>query len=402
MPEFLPFKGTRYSKQIALEDVIAPPYDVVDENDRKELASRHVANAIHVELPEAGGNFEEKDRYLHAAELLDAWVKENYLEVDEVPSFYGYKMTFKDEYGQIQATFGFMGALKVDEPGTGDILPHEKTLPKAKTDRLDLIRATKYNLSPIWGLSLTAGLSKAISLPNTPDMTAVDDENVTHELWVIREPKDIKVISDLVAQNPILIADGHHRYETAWNYRNEIRRENGNQDGGHDYVLAFIVELSPMELHVRAIHRLIKGAGANFDFQTAWSKYYSFEPFNGNYLELGKIIESHQCQALITKNQAWLITPTQKLIDEADSQLDSARLSYLLGLNPDFEVQYQHGLEKAVESLSQPDIDAVVILNPVTIDQIQGSSEARFRMPPKSTFFTPKPRTGMVFRNLTA
>jgi uncharacterized protein (DUF1015 family) len=153
VPRFEPFAGLRYDSVIPLDAVIAPPYDVVGPEERAELAGRHSANAIHVELP-VEDPIAGLDRYQHAAALLNRWVDDGTLLEDAAPAFYAYRMTAPGG----ERTTGVIGALGC-EPIGGDILPHEQTIPKDRSDRMDLLRATHANLSPIWGLSLTDGLS---------------------------------------------------------------------------------------------------------------------------------------------------------------------------------------------------------------------------------------------------
>ena len=184
MPRFEPFQGLRYRPEVApLAQVIAPPYDVISPTERAHLASRHRANAVLVELPEADLSG-RRDRYAVAADLFARWQAKGILVADPVPSLYPYRMT--DPSGR--ATTGVIGALGLAEPGEeSDILPHEQTLPKPKSDRLDLLRATRANLSPIWGLSMAAGVTATFD-PTDDDPVAdvYDDDGVRHQLWVLQ------------------------------------------------------------------------------------------------------------------------------------------------------------------------------------------------------------------------
>ena len=159
MPRFEPFRGLRYNttRSIDVSDVTSPPYDVFDEKTRNEYARLNDHNVVHVDYPlERDGT----DRYDTAAHLLRSWVDQGVLVVEDVPAFYIYRMTFTDETLTTRTTVGVLGALEVVDVEAGGVLPHEQTTPKAKTDRLDLTRATRVNLSPVWGLSLNTGLSE--------------------------------------------------------------------------------------------------------------------------------------------------------------------------------------------------------------------------------------------------
>jgi uncharacterized protein (DUF1015 family) len=229
VPRFEPFQGLRYRPEVApLAQVIAPPYDVISATERAHLAARHRANAVLVELPEAdlsGG----RDRYAVAADLFARWQAKGILLADPGRSLYPYRMT--DPSGR--ATTGVIGALGLADPGEeSDILPHEQTLPKPKSDRLDLLRATRANLSPIWGLSMAAGVTATFD-PTDDDPVAdvYDDDGVRHQLWVLSDADTVAAVGAAVATAPVVLADGHHRYETARAYQAERRQANGGAPG---------------------------------------------------------------------------------------------------------------------------------------------------------------------------
>src|SRR5258708_5880286 len=216
MPRFEPFRGLRYRpKHAPITQVIAPPYDVISSTERVHLASRHQANAVLVELPEAdlaGG----RGRYAVATDLFARWQSEGIIGAEPETSLYPYRMT--DTSGR--ATTGVIGALGLAEPGAeSDILPHEQTLPKPKSDRLDLLRATRANLSPIWGLSMAAGVTATFD-PTDDDPVAdvYDDDGVRHQLWVLNDADTMAAVGAALSSAPVVLAAGHHRYETARTY----------------------------------------------------------------------------------------------------------------------------------------------------------------------------------------
>ena len=262
MPRFEPFRGLRYDpERVRIDQVIAPPYDVISSAERVHLVSRSPYNSVRLELPEpdlrAG-----RDRYELAAELLASWLERGVVVPDETPSLYPYRMTLADG----RRTTGVLGALGLAEPGPdSDVLPHEQTLPKPKSDRLDLLRATRANLSPIWGLSLAQGLTATFEPIEPPLLDAFDDDGVRHELWVLDEPDVIDAVGRAVASAPVVIADGHHRYETARTFQREVRAANGDRPGPHDLVLALVVELAEDQLTVGPIHRTFTDLPADVD-----------------------------------------------------------------------------------------------------------------------------------------
>ena len=392
MPRFEPFAGLRYDPSVALHEVIAPPYDVVGPEERAELAHRHRANAIHVELPaedrEAG-----LDRYAHAAALLEAWTDEGIVLRDAEPAFYAYRMTALGG----DRTSGVIGALGC-EPIGGDVLPHEQTIPKDKSDRLDLLRSTRTNLSPIWGLSLTDGLS-ALYEQSAPALAhATDDDGVLHELWVIDDPATIDAIRLSVGSSPLVIADGHHRYETALAYQAERRAARDGARGGFDLVMALVVELAPDQLTVRPIHRTITGISDGVDLVEAFDKWFDMVHAGPSDEHVVGAVADSGALALVTRGDVWLLTPRERAYEAADSDLDSSVVALAVDGMPGAETQYHHDWRTVVSTVIAGSADAAVLIRPVTVDQIASWAHARRRMPPKSTYFHPKPRTGMVFR----
>jgi uncharacterized protein (DUF1015 family) len=259
VPRFEPFPALRYDLGVCrLDDVTAPPYDVLSDSDVDELGARHAANIVHVDVPrEADG----PDRYDRAAEVLAEWVATGTLSQDTRPSYTVYRMIWEDETGARRTTVGVIGALEVVDEGAGGVLPHERTTPKAKTDRLDLTRSTTTNLSPVWGLSLAAGLSELLAAAGEP-MGQVTVEGVTHVVERVTDPDRIAAIRDAVSAEPVVIADGHHRYAISRTYRDEIRTATGRRDTDAELTMTYIGELVEDQLSVEAIHRIYTGISA--------------------------------------------------------------------------------------------------------------------------------------------
>ncbi len=394
MPRFEPFRGVLYNAEGGyVDDVIAPPYDVISPDDRARLAARSEHNAVRLELPaeERGA-----DRYETAAILWREWREERVLVRDDDLAFYAYRMGFHDEAGRPRQTTGFLGALELSRPDEGQILPHEHTTPKAKTDRLELLRATGVNLSPIWGLSLAPGLSAlAETHGQPPDVRATDDFGVHHRLWRLTAPAVVAQVSEAVASSPLVVADGHHRYEVALARRDEV-----GSGTGADFVFCYVVELADEQLSVRAIHRLLSGLPEGFDLVGALAEW--FEPF-----ETGAVDETITARmadagalALVTPAGTWLLRPRPATVAAAGHDLDSSRLDVALaGLAP-HDVVFQHGWDLCAAAVAKGEAQAAVLLRPATVAQIAAVGRGGDRMPPKTTFFYPKPATGLVFRPL--
>jgi uncharacterized protein (DUF1015 family) len=398
MPRFEAFRGLRYQPEMApLAQVIAPPYDVISSTERVHLASRHHANAVLVELPEAdltGG----RDRYAVAADLFYRWINEGILAADPEPCLYPYRMTDTDG----RATTGVIGLLGLADPGEeSDILPHEQTLPKPKSDRLDLLRATRANLSPIWGLSMADGVTATFDpTDDEPVGDAYDDDGVRHQLWVLSDPDAIAAVTAAISRAPVVLADGHHRYSTAQTYQSEARAANGNAPGPHDLVLALVVELSEDQLTVGAIHRTISGLPPDFDLVGALSQWFDLVRAGAADERTLTALADSNSLAFVTGGQAFLLLPHADVVEREGNDLDSNLVATVLAGLPPHEVMHRHSVAEALEALADGDAQAAFLLRPVTVKQIENWANDRRRMPPKTTYFSPKPRTGVVFRSL--
>lgn len=413
VPRFEPFPGLRYDPAcVSLSQVVAPPYDVVSPAERAALQAESPYNSVRIELPdeEPGG-----DRYEAAARRIAAWQAAGILRPDPAPSFYGYRMTYVDEAGRPRHTVGVIGALGLEPPGTG-IFPHERTTPKAKSDRLQLLEATRVNTSPIWALSLAPGLTGALEQPVTVDRVS-DSDGIQHELWPITDPAAIAWISNAVAAAPVVIADGHHRFETALTYQGRRRAALGTPGtpgtpqtpqtpqtrqtpAAYDSVMALVVELAEEQLSVQAIHRLISGLPSGFDLVDALSQHFVLTPTGPPDVTLLDRMVDAASLALVTPDGTWLMRPTPATNAAAGQDLDASRLEVALAGLPKHELVYQHGWDLATGAVARGDAEAAVLLRPVTVEQIASTGRGGERMPPKSTFFWPKPKTGFVFREV--
>jgi uncharacterized protein (DUF1015 family) len=392
VPRFEPFRGLRYNlDRVEIGDVTAPPYDVLDDDDRAALLARHADNIVGVDLPRS----DVGDPYQSAAAQLEAWRHDSVLVEDPEPCFFVYRMDFTDEAGAARHTTGVIGALELSPPGEGGILPHEHTTPKAKSDRLQLLQATGTQLSPIWGLSPAAGLSDLLEPGRPPVASWTDLDGVTHSLWVDDEPAHQREVSALVGTEPIVIADGHHRYETSLTYRDEQRAARG--PGPYDLVMTLVVELADDELTVLPIHRVITGLPSGFDIVGALAPFFDTSPVDVVDASISARMAEAGALALVTQTGNWLLTPKPAALASA-RDLDSSRLDVALASLPPHELAFQHGVDHVVAKVDKGEADAGVLLRPATVAQIVEIAHGGERMPPKTTFFHPKPRTGVVLR----
>ena len=392
MPRFQPFDGLRYDPaRVDLAEVIAPPYDVVGPVERAALAARHSANAIQVELPEPDPRT-GADRYRSAATRLAEWVDDGVLIREPAPAFYAYRMSAPD--GTV--TLGVLGVLGLDEASQSTILPHEETLAKAKSDRLDLLRATRVNLSPIWALSLAAGLSSHLGTDAEPVGRAVDDDGVVHELWVIDDPVDMQAIESTVGSAPVVVADGHHRLATAVTYL----AGDGAGTPGADGILALVVELADDQLSVGPIHRLLHGLPDGLDLVDVFASWFDVVRAGDFDDRTCSALGDASALALVMPSGCWFLHPRDGTAEAAGSDLYSSMVALVIAELPDHELDFANSHDAAFDAVAAGSAQAAVLLPPVAIAQIRAWADARRRMPPKSTYFHPKPRTGMVFRAL--
>jgi uncharacterized protein (DUF1015 family) len=409
--QFQPFPGTRYDlTRVDLPAVTSPPYDVIDPDERERLAAQSPYNAVRIDLPAAGDTRADggENPYDLARRLLVDWQREGVLVTDGQPTFTVYRMGYVDDAGVDRHTTGVIGALELTPPGT-DILPHEHTTPKAKSDRLDLLRHARANTSAIWGLSLAKGLTDLLPVGSEPVADFTDGDGVRHTVWVVDDPALCAAIADAVAAQPVVIADGHHRYETSLAYRGERESAaDGGDPGAAAATLAFVVELVEDELTVRAIHRLITGLPEGVDLVVALAPWFervgpppAGRPVTAAMDEAGAL-------CIVQPSGEMLMRPRHDALADV-RDLDSARLdAALTGLGDRVgsgdagrpTLTFQHGADNVRRAVARGEAQAGVLLRPATVAQIEATAHGGERMPPKTTFFHPKPKTGLVFRSL--
>ena len=394
MPRFEPFQALRYRRNVDLHDVCSPPYDVLSDLDRLALATAHANNIVHIDMPLASSG----NAYEHAAVVLNQWITEGVLVRDDQPSFTLYRMKFTDTTGKARNVVGVIGALEVVDEGAGGVLPHERTTPKAKTDRLELTRATDANLSPVWGLSLATGLSTLLTEPAELLGELTDDLGVVHSVERVTDDARIAAISAAIAGQPVVIADGHHRYAISRTYRDEVRERTSSTSNGAELTMTYVNELIDEQLSVAAIHRLYEGITYK-ELAAALSPFFTIndaDPVGPSTLsqmnERGSL-----CLVAKTGRTHWLTPIAEKFAGVRN--LDSAYLEHALS-SVQHEVRYQHGVTEVQHELSTSDAAAAILIRPVSVAEIQRTANEGLLMPPKSTFFSPKLRTGFVLREM--
>src|SRR3954471_5839476 len=423
MAEVQPLRTLRYDLRAvgSLEAVAAPPYDVIDDALRAELAGRSPFNVVEIDLPRGdnGG-----DPYLHPQTTMEAWQQQGILVREREPALWVLTQDYTGPDGNSYTRHGFFARVRVEDYGPGKIRPHERTQPGPKEDRLRLTRATRANLSPIFSLFPDPGNEAWSALePVTaeePFDTVTDADGTVNRLWRVAEPGTIERVQAALADRELLIADGHHRYETARVYAREIGGE-----GEHSYVLMFLCALEDPGLTIFPTHRLFKHGTLTPDRQEALAGVlrgaFDIEEIAADALEPppaapgGPVqfgyIDSHFKRAfrLTLQDQA---KADEALAGHSDAyrRLDTAVLEALvlkgaLGMTED-DVANNRGLDyskssaDAREAVESGRADAAFFMRATPVGQVQEVAEAGESMPPKSTYFFPKVPTGLVFNPL--
>jgi uncharacterized protein (DUF1015 family) len=390
VPEFLPFHALRYAAD-DLAPLVAPPYDVLSDADVDALQAGSEHNITRIDVPRGGD-----DRYQRAADLLAEWRRNGVLVADDQPSFTIYRMRFTDDSGTERDIAGVLGGLEITDEGAGGVLPHERTTPKASTDRLDLTRATRANLSPVWGLSLASGLTALLAEPGEP-VGRVTENGVDH---IVERVVDVGRISDIqkvLDSDDVLIADGHHRYSISRTYRDDVRAATGDRATPAEHTLAFVNELVAEQLSVDAIHRLYADVTPQ-TLRAALERSFRLSERGRPTPQTLAAMRAEGFLVLISQDGAWRLDPLPGRF-EGVRALDGAWLETALADVP-LSVTYQHGLAEALAEVEAGRAAAAVLIRPVSLAEIERTAREGMLMPPKSTFFTPKLKTGLVLRSL--
>ncbi|NQT54555.1 DUF1015 domain-containing protein [bacterium] len=431
MPDLTPFQAIRYTASAGLlKDLTAPPYDVIGPAEHAALCARSAYNVVRLILGDRGSAEQSlpDDWYGDAAASLDRWLAEGALQLDPRPAFYLYTHRFEHN-GQVLSRKLLLGALRLEPDGSSRILPHENTMPGPKADRLRLTQATQANLSPILGFFPDhAGEINALldSLnASAPDLDFTDELGITHQLRHITAPEAHAAIRRLLAPEPYYIADGHHRYETAVEYQRLRRAETPDAapDMPYDFVLAACMSSADPGLVIRPTHRVANWQGGPTPQQLldAAAQWYDIAPVAA--------LTPDEALATVAHIPAgpWFVlhapgtTPYSLLALRDEAALDGApyppssagrRLAAtafahgfvhpLVGRPPEAEISYTADANLAVSRVADGTARVAALLPAVPVSQLIDVVDAGQRMPPKSTFFWPKPLTGIALRSLSA
>ena len=423
MPEIVPFKGILYNPELQRNAsvLICPPYDVISPGLQEKLYGSSPFNSIRLELPL------EKDPYCAAAERLGEWLRGGELLNDPVPAIYPYFQTFEDADGVLHTRCGFFSAMRLYDFADKKVLPHEKTLSGPKADRLNLFRKTKANISSIFGLYADEGktadfVMKTFAESHEPVVDAVF-QSVRNRMWRITDPELIGRIQHSLLHRTVYIADGHHRYETGVNYRNERKDANPAHTGSEPYnfILTYLANIYDEGLLIFPIHRLVHSL-EGFDARVLKDRLAEFFtvtelPDRGALKLFLEREPSSYAYGVVTSCMVFgicLKTDPKPLLDPSRPEalqrlglvlLHDLVLGRLLGISQEAMAEqsnlvYVKDDREVFEAVESGRVQAGFVVKPTTVEQVLAVSETGEVMPQKSTFFYPKIMTGLLFNPL--
>lgn len=430
-----PFRGIFYNPQIIenLTRVVAPPYDVISPEDQKRYHEEDPYNVIRLilgQLKEGDNEFE--NRYTRANRYFQSWLKEEILIRDHSPHIYVYHKDFY-LYGKKNIRKGFIALARLENFTTKAIIPHEKTFRKPKDDRLNLLRACQANFCPIFILysDPEGSLAETLEKKEAPMLDVVDEEGVHHQIW---RAKDAKIFVDSIKDKTLLIADGHHRYESALEFRNEMQNLYPNPTGkeAFNFIMVYLTPMEGESLIIFPFHRIIYGLkGFNGEnFLKELRPYFQLEPFyfkketetfvREHFLrrlkEIGEKIPSfgiyskewdYYCIAnLINRGKIinFIGNHIPSILRELDvTILHSFFIERLLGIKPtelERHVEYVKNPYQAIEMVKHGDYPLAFLLNPIRVEQLKEIALERNTTPHKTTYFYPKPLSGFIMNKI--
>jgi len=439
MADIRPFRGIRYNpERVKLEEVITEPYDRIPPPLQEVYYQRHPKNFVRVILgKDDDPEHPEKDKYARANLYLEEWQKDGILIREDQEALYLYEQEYEIS-GQRLKRMGLVARVKLEEFSSGKVLPHEKTFPKHKVDRLNLLRATNTNTGQIFllykddDLKVSQAIEKACQGAQM-GAEVVDEDHFTHRLWIIKDRGAIEEIKKAMMDKILIIADGHHRYETSLNYQKEKRTELGRVRGDEpfNYIMMTLFRVDDPGLVILPTYRLVKG----LDKLTPENFYKTLFPYfdiqelkaedpleNERLSEVQDIVntESHTFAAFVAKFQKYFLfrLKSEEILDKEMSEdkskvwrrLDVAILHSLIidRLAPlssapfslENNVSYIRNLEQGLSQVIDGEFQMIFLLRPTQLSQIRQVVENGELMPQKSTDFFPKLKSGLVLNPL--
>jgi uncharacterized protein (DUF1015 family) len=386
---FFPFYGRLFDPGVVLDPGMAtsPPYDVISESERRDLMARSPHNIVRLLLPGR-----DPSSYADAGNLLEQWKSERVLVGDASPRFYVYEMDYTDPAGNPRMARGVMGALELLPLGK-DVVPHEETMGKHRADRLSILTATQANLDPIIGLSAAPGLPGLLSQHDpTPRLAFEEADGSVHRLFDVSDGATTRAIEEAVGGHPVSIADGHHRYTTALGYRDERAKVEG--DGPWSSIMALVAPAEGSGLTIGPYHRLLPAFTVDLG---ALDDAFEVTPIQPAAPELpGSIVMAYGGKAFLLRPLTDALVPLPSPWREASAAVAGQLLYPRLAVSED-GARYVADAEEALAAAASGD-EVAVLVAPVTERAVADAGEMGIKFPTKTTYFTPKPRAGLVVR----
>jgi len=433
-----PFKGIRYNtNKLDISKVVTPPYDVISEEEQDAYYACDPYNIIRLILGKhLKGDDKTKNRYSRALECYTTWQDDDYLIRDQQPALYLTSLDFSIDNTQYKR-YGLVALVRLENFDTGVVKPHEKTFSNIKSERLKLMIACQANFSPIFSLYpdkdrlVLDTLLQSVD-NNPPELFFDDDKNQSHKLWRILDPNVHATIEKAMAEKPIFIADGHHRYETGLQYLRYLEQEKGKLPESHParYIMMYLSSMDDPGLVIRPAHRQLTTLPEQHlkTFLNKVSQYFDVKalPFDTNSKsvvlaqfmnELSEGKDLHRLGAYYKNHSAFIlltlkpgVMDNEQEIEPALRDLDVTLLTQLIlerileldqkSQDDENKITYTTSIEQAVDNVDQAKCDMVMLLNPTRIDQVEAVANAGLTMPRKSTYFYPKVITGLVINDL--
>jgi uncharacterized protein (DUF1015 family) len=436
-----PFRGILYDQNRIhdLKDVVTPPYDVISEQERQAYCERHPHNVIRLILSKGEpDDTEENNRYTRAARHFHTWLEEGILKQDDEPALYVTELDFRSEDAE-KTRLGFIASVQLEDFEKGGILPHEKTFSATKADRLRLMEACKAHFCPIFSLysdtnGEISGLLQASMKGVDPDVDFREAIGYHHRLWRVTDPDIQRAVSEELRGAALFIADGHHRYETALNYRDQMVSEKGRFDpeAPYNYVMMYLSSMQDPGLTMRSVHRMLRqvSQSAMDAFVEKASLFFQVEVMNGERSGGDEVPPAFLAKiragagqgvmgALVRDHRALYILRTKEgVMDQLfDGQIPGPLrrldvtiatrlvLQKVLGfedaqLDDEKRILYTSRTPKAFKAINSGECDVALILNPTRLSDVEETSRAGLIMPRKSTYFTPKALSGLVMNKV--
>jgi len=418
MAQIKALRGIHYNQaRVDLDDVTTPPYDIISPEAQEVYYRRSPFNIIRLDLGKTSDvDDAQNNRYTRAAADFADWQEQDILVRDEQPAIYAYRQTHTADGRRLDVT-GMICLVKLEELGAG-IMPHEKTLAGPKEDRLRLLESCRANFSQVFALFAddTGTVKQALeqATAGSPAQRSVDEDGVAHQIWPMTDPDEIELLAGTLAPKRLLIADGHHRYETSLNFAHAAR-VGGDTAEGFDYIMMYLVDMAREALTVMPTHRLIKldefslddfiaAVMPTFDVTPVDAERDWFKPGSAGRVGFGVYARGRRLSLEADKQQ--LIDSVQGHHSAAWKSLDTALLQEVL-LGPvfgissgDARLSFTQDAAAAKALVDSGKATAAILLRPTDIDQITAVAEGGEKMPQKSTYFWPKPRTGLIINKL--